>query len=260
MKLVALEGNIGVGKSTLLRSLDALGDEGVLVVQEPVDEWRAPVASAGGASVFGAYYADPARHAFLFQWFVCVSRVRALRSALRAYRDAHDGREPEIVIMERCIHADREVFMKHLREGGAISALEMHVYDDIVSFLLEHEGVLRPLNQALDAVVYLRASPQVAAQRVRARNRAAETGAVDLDFLRALHERHDRWLLRVADEHAPRSPQEATEATDSTEALRPLPQHVIVVPTDDDAPDAAIWARDVARDILSDLRARFAAT
>ena len=245
MKLVALEGNIGIGKSTLLRSLASDAHRGVVVVQEPVDEWRAPVASAGGESVFSAYYKDSARHAFMFQWFVCVSRVRALHAALRSYRAAHDGADPDIVIMERCIHADREVFMKHLRDAGAISALEMHVYDDIVSFMLERDGVLRPLDRPLDAIVYLRAQPEVAAERVLRRNREAEACAVDLDFLRALHDRHDSWLLPGS---------RASATAEST--LRPLPEHVIVVPTDDHVDNVDDWAAQIARDIVDDLRAR----
>jgi len=230
MRLVSLEGNIGSGKSTLLRAIERQSRGRVLVVQEPVDEWRTPI--FGDDSVFTMYYNNPQKYAFMFQWFVCVSRMRHLRRCIETYAAQHDGQEPELVIMERCIHADREIFMKHLHRTGAVDEVEMHVYDDIMTFLMSHETMLQPVRNGLHAVIYLRATPERSAERVIARAREAETNAVDVGFLQALHERHDAWLLH-----------------------KRHPHHVIVIHSETNADNVDEWADQQARDILQQLNA-----
>jgi len=227
MKIVSIEGAIGAGKSTLLRALAAIAAPDVLIVQEPIAEWQTPLPGCP-QDIFSAYYHDPHKYAFAFQWFVCVSRMRKLHQSLQQYRDAR-GAAPALVIVERSIFADREIFMKHLHASGNVNDLEMAVYDDIFAYMREHETMLAPM-RSVDAFVYLRAAPERCEERVHARARDGEVGAVNIDFLRALHERHEAWLVHGA----PQAP-------------------VITVDVSEHADNVESWSLQKARDILDAL-------
>ena len=60
MVLVSIEGNIGAGKSTLMRRLKTVLD--CPVILEPVDLWT----SVHGENALATYYSDVCRYAFSY--------------------------------------------------------------------------------------------------------------------------------------------------------------------------------------------------
>lgn len=88
---LAVEGNIGAGKSTFLdimsdRSLEL--QDIIEVVPEPVDEWQAVTGVAGAGAepvnLLDRFYKDPKRYAYTFQHYVLLTRMQKAGSPGRA--------------------------------------------------------------------------------------------------------------------------------------------------------------------------------
>ena len=80
---LAVEGNIGAGKSTFL-NLMADGSlelqDIVEIVPEPVDEWQAVASGDNGPiNLLDRFYKDPRRYAYTFQHYVLLTRMQKAR-------------------------------------------------------------------------------------------------------------------------------------------------------------------------------------
>ena len=122
------------------------------------------------------------------------------------------------------MHSDRECFAKNCHKTGLFNDTEWFVYDEYHSWLLAQFPTLRP-----DGVLYMRTQPSTCHVRLRKRARAEEA-AVSMDYLQALHERHDEWLL----------PDGASGAT-STDGLPVLSLDADAEFESDPARERALW-------------------
>ncbi len=153
-KLISIEGNIGSGKSTLLRFLKKR-IAGVEVIPEPVQEWQS-------TNLLHLYYQQPERWAFTFQTYALFSRLKLLRDSYNAA-----GRKCSLMVSERSIDADHEVFAKLLHNKGYLNETEYILYK------AEFEGFRDVLQlKKVDQFVYLRCSPELCLKRLSQRNRA----------------------------------------------------------------------------------------
>jgi len=179
-RIIFIEGNIASGKSTLVRLLgDAVPNSQVLL--EPVDQWQA-LQDAEGQNLLQHFYADMSRHAYAFQSFAFFSRVAQLESI---------DPTKDVVFIERSIFSDREIFARNCVESGLMTDIEWQLYQKWFEWVVTHCNA--PLSRAQTA--YLRSDPDICAQRLQHRGRAEEAGTVSSAYLRALHDRHEAWLM-----------------------------------------------------------------
>jgi deoxyadenosine/deoxycytidine kinase len=159
---VVLAGNIGAGKSTLVRMMcERLGWE---PYYEPVTE----------NPYLEDFYRDMKRWAFHSQVFFLTYRARAHRALMDV---------PRPVVQDRSFYEDAEVFARALHRQGAMSDRDWDTY----------RGLYRTLTSLLappDLVVYLRASVPTLQRRIAQRARGFEASISDayLDSLNALYE------------------------------------------------------------------------
>ncbi len=173
-KWFIIEGNIGCGKTTLIRNLKASGD--YEVIEEPVEEWKS-IQNEQGENILGLFYKDGKRYAYLFQTIVFKSRIRSLENP----------QEKPVRFSERSIWTDKNIFSKNCYEMGLMNTVEKSTYDYWFNWL---ESKIKRMP---DGIIYLRASPETCLERMKKRDRVEEH-SVSLDYLTKIHEKHDAWL------------------------------------------------------------------
>jgi deoxyadenosine/deoxycytidine kinase len=181
-RIVAIEGNIGAGKTTIFESLKTrlahLGTR-VLFMPEPVDLWQT-VADESGETALAKFYRDPTKYAFSFQIMAYSSRLAMLRRLIRENPDC------ELVVCERSLEADRNIFAKLLYAEGNMESVEFQIYE----MLFRDTAPEFPLS----AAVYIDADPEVCSARIAKRSRNGES-SIALDYLEKCHDHYDAWLL-----------------------------------------------------------------
>lgn len=166
MPNIHIEGNIGTGKTTLLQNLAADGYE---ISQEPVEKWQE-------SGILDLYYQDPTRWAFLFQINSMVTRMREVEKI-----------NNNITFVERSIHSDK-LFAKLCLENNNLTAKEHEVYLSLQDWTREN------IKYKIDAIIYLRASPEISMERIKKRSRNEESN-IPFEYIKQLHNKHDEWLL-----------------------------------------------------------------
>ncbi len=162
---VVLAGNIGAGKSTLVRLIcDRLGWE---PYYEPVTE----------NPYLADFYADMPRWAFPSQVFFLSWRARAHRALMDI---------PRAVVQDRSFYEDAEVFARALHRQGALSDRDWNTYQDLYH-------TLTTLLDPPDLVVYLRASVPTLRRRIAGRARHFEAHITD-EYLAGLNALYEEWI------------------------------------------------------------------
>jgi deoxyadenosine/deoxycytidine kinase len=110
-----------------------------------------------------------------------ITRITQLRKATEQY----GGRC--IIITERSIETDKQVFAKMLYESKTLDNISYTIY------LKWFDELSR--NLKVDNLVYLQTRPDVSMERVVKRNRPGET--ISLDYLKDCHEHHELWLQQT---------------------------------------------------------------
>lgn len=160
-----IAGNIGVGKSTLVRRL--------------CDLWRwQPFFEAVVENPYLAdFYGDMPRWGFHSQVFFLANRLQIHRAI---------ADHPQPVIQDRSVYEDAEVFARNLHDQGSFSARDYATYRSL------YESVLSFLPPP-DLVVYLRASTATLVRRIGQRGRDFEA-RLDPDYLEQLNALYDLWI------------------------------------------------------------------
>ena len=165
--VIALEGNIGAGKSTLAKYVRRYYPS-----CHVIDEAE--------SALMSAYSRNPERWGALVQIDLLTQRATALRLA---HRRALMSDGP--VILDRSIVGDR-AFARANWALGRISAIEYTLWENL------HEELMKS-TPAPDVVVYLDADVKLAHERAETRDRRQH----DRDYLEELAQAHDAALDHV---------------------------------------------------------------
>lgn len=240
MAYISVEGNIGTGKSTMLRLLSNMFPN-IVLVQEPVDKWMA-FRDSSGENILNKFYRDQEKWSYAFQVLAFMTHLKDLQEVSESLSEpdydpdtySHNSehtdsdsdtefwstsyemnamgviketrslakrpikeRSPpkKIVISERCLYTDRHVFALQLASDKKMSELEWRLYNDWFEWLTSDNGIPCSLKKPM-AHIYLRASPETCAKRIQKRRRAEEA-EIPLDYLHAIHRRHEEWLINM---------------------------------------------------------------
>jgi deoxyadenosine/deoxycytidine kinase len=162
---IAIAGNIGAGKSTMVEFLSRT--YGIAPFYEPNED----------NPYLPDFYTDMRRWAFQSQLYFLSNKFR-LHQQL--------DRTPGIVVLDRTIFEDAEVFACALRDMRLIDARDWATYQALYASILE---AIRPP----DLLIYLRCSMRTLRKRIRLRGREMER-AIPLSYLRRLEARYEAWI------------------------------------------------------------------
>ncbi len=164
-KYIAVAGNIGVGKSTLVSMLCARLEYHPFF--EPVTE----------NPYLADFYADMRGWGFHSQIFFLTHR-------LRSHLDL--ARYPGSIIQDRSIYEDAEIFAHNLFLQGNIAERDYDTYRALYHTMVDF---LTPP----DLVIYLRASVPCLLTRIERRSRSYESG-ISPDYLDQLNNLYEGWI------------------------------------------------------------------
>jgi len=181
--IFSIEGNIGSGKSTLVKELQKsvpnILDKKVVYVQEPVNEWS-KIKDKKGETILEKFYADQHKYAFSFQMMAYISRLALLRNVVRENPDA-------IIITERSVFTDRKVFAKMLYDEGKIEDVDYQIYLKWFDEFIEEIPIT--------GLIYVTTTPEKSKQRVDLRARVGES--IPLPYLQRCHDYHESWIKNI---------------------------------------------------------------
>ena len=183
--ILTIEGNIGAGKSTLITKLienlrnDINSNRKIIYLQEPVDEWS-KIKSKDNLNMLELFYSNSKKYAFAFQMMAFISRMAKLKQAMCNNKNS-------IIICERSIFTDREVFAKMLYEDGLILEEEYQIYN---KWFTHFANEIKP-----SGIIYLKTDPNISDARIKKRNRQEEEN-INLSYIKDVHNYHEKWLKK----------------------------------------------------------------
>jgi deoxyadenosine/deoxycytidine kinase len=164
-KFVAIAGNIGVGKSTLVAMLcQQLG-------------WQPFYEPVADNPYLADFYRD--MHAWSFH-----SQIFFLTRRLHAHHQLLD--HPTSVIQDRSVYEDAEIFAYNLYLQGLMDERDYRSYHELYEVLTE-------FLQPPDLVIYLRASEDTLINRISHRGRDYER-EIGRDYLKKLNQLYETWI------------------------------------------------------------------
>ena len=184
--IISIEGNIGAGKTTAINKLEKhilsnmkTNDNHILFLREPVNVWDT-IKDPSGETILEKFYKDSNKYAFAFQVMAYATRTANIKNAIKQNPDC------KIIICERSLEADNNVFAKMLKDDGKIEDIQYQIYEHFY-----HAGK-DDLNT--DAIIYIDSSPSVCHERINRRSREGEDG-ISIDYLQSCRDYHDKWLV-----------------------------------------------------------------
>lgn len=171
MVVICVEGAIGVGKSTLLESIQEQVDD-FTCLQEPVHKWT----NFNNVDMLKLFNNNMKKNGVTFQQVVM----------LTLYEREINSRNPKNVILERSIGSSFHVFATVLQENGCIDNTQKNILKYFYKFYVRQ---LRPI----DLLIYLDCRPEIALERIKKRNRPGEEN-ICLEYLKQLDTAYKKYL------------------------------------------------------------------
>lgn len=192
IRFIAIEGNIGAGKSTLFDNIQGYmneyelnTDNHIVFLREPVDLWE-NVKNEEGKNMLELFYENPQKYAFEFQTMALTIQIKLLDETLK------NNPQCTTIVSERSFSAGHNVFTKMLVEDGYISYIQYEIYKLLVKTRTETEYV--PHTGIPDKVLYLDISADECKKRIGKRGRGGE-GSISLEYLEKCEKYYKKWLF-----------------------------------------------------------------
>jgi len=184
-KVICIEGNVGVGKSTLLNAIQKVIDEekisDVMIFKEPLEIWNS--ITDGTHTILELFYQNPSKYALVFQTLIALTTIRELQ------RLAREHPEVKVIICERSLLSSQMVFAESLREEGALKEFEYEVYRELFRDRQDIDWMYP------EETIYLRTDPATCLQRIRERQREGEQ-RIDLKWLMDYQRYYERFFKK----------------------------------------------------------------
>ena len=178
--IICIEGNIGVGKTTLIEQLQMYMNDTDFIF-EPVELWK-NIKDTNNENMLQKFYNDQERWAYSFQTLAYITYMKDIEDKLRTSKASN-------IVLDRSLDTNKYIFEKMLYNNKKISEIEHQMYN--LWFNFYNDYVRKEFN---NIIVYLKCDPKIALERIKKRGRIEEQN-IDLDYLNQIHQYHEEWLL-----------------------------------------------------------------
>lgn len=172
---VVIEGSIGVGKSSVLKSVsESIFKDNMVVSLEPVSEWT----NFQGENLLEKFYQSPKEYGFILQNLIHASKANQYFE--QDFTDKH------LHVVERSLSTSQLCFAAVLLKQGILTKLQFKTLGEIWKKNEQNCSYLTRLTK----IIYLQCDPKTSLDRIRKRNRPSEA-KITLEYLEALHDVYD---------------------------------------------------------------------
>lgn len=180
----SIEGNIGSGKSTIVNILrEKLSNINkfpqIFFLAEPVDDWNS-IRDENGVTILEKFYENQNKYAFSFQIMAYISRLAQIKKILKRNYNA-------IIITERSVLTDREVFARMLYDDNKIEKINYNIYLKWFDTFIE--------DIPLSGIIYINTDVETCQKRIKLRGRTGEM--IPQEYSQKCKDYHDRWLTNT---------------------------------------------------------------
>lgn len=173
---IAVEGNIGAGKSSLMKYFAQIPN--CETHPEPVERWT----NLNGHNLLDLMYSDDQRFGPLFQSYALLTTMENyVKPQTKPFK-----------LIERSFYSIKYCFLELMEQRENAKSPDIEVIKEWMKFLETH------VPPKIDRFVYIRTTPEVSYHRLLLRNRAEET-QIPFEYIQKLHTTHEQWLLSERD-------------------------------------------------------------
>jgi len=175
--VVAVDGNIGAGKSTICKIIHQYLKRDFPEV--PLCHITESVES--NMELFSNYISNQKEYGLEFQQWIVMHKVEQYLNALKETNDSH-----MIVLMDRSLLADRHVFFRNLVEKKLMNDATQEQYATFFEMLtLKYTNLFHP-----DMHITLQVDMDIIIERINNRNRTGEVCLYDKNYLESIEVLH----------------------------------------------------------------------
>jgi deoxyadenosine/deoxycytidine kinase len=178
-KIISIEGNIGVGKTTFINIIKERIEKSE-IVKEPIDLWKT-ITNEKDENILQVFYNDVERWGYTFQNLACITRMMCIEENIRESNC-------EYLFLDRSLGTDKFIFEKILHDNGDISLIEHKIYNLWCDFYSKY---VRDFKNEL--IIYLKCDTTIAYERIMKRGRDEEKN-IPFEYLDQVNKYHDNWL------------------------------------------------------------------
>lgn len=179
-KWFIVEGNIGSGKTTLMKMLNERYTTDTEYLFEPVNVWQS-FKDEKGTNMLDLFYKNQERWAYTMQTVAFMTRMQDItKKQIRSLR-----------FSERSVFTDIKVFAENCFLSGKMNKVEWDLYNSWFNWLTTSKLVDTIVP---DGFIYIKADPEKSMERLKLRGRDEEK-TIPLEYLSDINDRHDEWLL-----------------------------------------------------------------
>ncbi|MBU2650270.1 MAG: deoxynucleoside kinase [Bacteroidetes bacterium] len=158
-RFIAIEGNIGSGKTTLAMKL-ASSVQGSLLLERFEDN-----------SFLPKFYQDPARYAFTLELSFLADRYQQIRE-----------KTSTPALFDKTIIADYFIDKSWIFAGVTLNSSEFGLFKRLFD-------IIYPTLPKPDLIIYLHSTPGIVEKRIKIRGRDYERG-IPIDYLQSIHDKY----------------------------------------------------------------------
>ncbi len=178
IQIITLDGNIGAGKSTLLKKIEEYLPY-VEIVFEPVPVWES-LKCNNDKNILQHFYEDSIRWGYTFQNCALLTRIIAVKDAIEKAKKSNK----KVIITERSVLTDINVFAKMNKNIGNLSELEWNLYLKWVDAFSN--------DKSIKAIIHVTTCVETCIKRIKSRARKGED-IIPEDYLHSLSVEHYNW-------------------------------------------------------------------
>lgn len=191
---ICVDGNIGAGKTTFVRSLQKYLKKNGVGCQTAEEDM------SNKMKVLRLFLDDQKKYAFSFQLMMASERINIYKASVPS--------AGKTTIIDRSLIGDY-AFASYHHDIGNISDQEWDAYKEMIQKYSDKDFFRVP-----EYYIYLKVSPQVAYSRIQDRNRDGEVNGYDYQYLANISASHEKSFQEIGVDYIEVKWDEKTEVTD----------------------------------------------